>query len=84
MDSSLGNHMRKAALLAAVMLAATFATTTTQAAAKKDPAVQAQSDSQKFMMAATNPYDATSKPAMKAHKHKKAAMKMKKHKKKRA
>jgi hypothetical protein len=67
--------MRKAALLAAVMMAATFATTTTHAAVKKDPAVQAQMDSQKFMMAATNPYDATAKPAMKAKKH--VAMKKK-------
>jgi hypothetical protein len=73
--------MRKAALLAAVMMAATFATTTTHAAAKKDPAVQAQMDTQNFIMAATNPYEATAKPA-KAHKH--VAMKKKGKKKKAA
>ena len=77
---SLGNHMRKAALLAAVMLAATFTTTTTHAAAKKDPAVQAQKDTENFMKAATNPYEATSKPAKPMHKKtaKKSKKKMKK------
>ena len=47
-------------------------TTTTNAAAKKDPAIAAQKDTQAFMMAATNPYEATMPPPkhMKHHKKK--------------
>jgi hypothetical protein len=56
--------MRKAALLAAVVLAAAFTTTTTNAASKKeDPAVAANKNTENFLKAATNPYEATAKPA---------------------
>jgi hypothetical protein len=77
---SLGNHMRKAALLAAVVMAATFTITTSNAASKKeDPAVAYSKNTENFMKAATNPYEATAKPA-KAGKHHKKGKKAKKKK----
>ena len=74
--------MRKVALSLAVLLAASFATTADaakkKAAAKSDPAMAAQQNTNRFMMDASNPYMATSKPAPAKKMAKRSKKKMKK------